>query len=393
MVAYNGWMGAYHVPDVAPALSQMVEASDDFRKKREDRAVGEAAATGKLSDAAGVAFKQGNVKTGLALKDLDDDRRQKVLDVIGRAAMSADTPEKWTKLQETVARRFPDAEPLESFEEREGLVSMYRDPYKEQDLDLKRRALALKAAEGSGSGGVGELGLNPQYGVDADGNPVLLQLSKGGKVVQSQIPEGISLSKEPIRLDAGTHFVILDPITRQPIGQVPKDVAGEERSKVEGRHAGEVSVGAPQAKSALDTGVSALRRLKTTATRIRDHEGTPGILGFKGMFPNKPGGDAADAQAQLDVLKSQVAFGVLQAMREASKTGGALGNVSDKESERLENNLAALARAQSYPAFKKAMDDIVSYADEAEQRMTSAFDQTYGSRPKQQDAADPLGLR
>jgi hypothetical protein len=78
-------------------------------------------------------------------------------------------------------------------------------------------------------------------------------------------------------------------------------------------------------------------------------------------------------QAQLNTLKSQVAFGVLQAMRDASKTGGALGAVSDAEGKRLENNLAALDQAQDAESFKKAMDDIIRYVDETKPRLRSAF--------------------
>lgn len=75
-------------------------------------------------------------------------------------------------------------------------------------------------------GGGTEYGLNPQYGVDAEGNPVLIQLGKDATGVQTKLPDGVRLSKEPIKLDAGTHFVLLDPITRQPIGQIPKDNYG-----------------------------------------------------------------------------------------------------------------------------------------------------------------------
>jgi hypothetical protein len=91
----------------------------------------------------------------------------------------------------------------------------------------------------AGAGNDAEFGLNPQYGVDAQGNPVILQLSKGGTSRQTALPDGVSLAKEPIKLDAGTHFVLLDPVTRQPVGQIPKDLAGAERAKSEGKALGE----------------------------------------------------------------------------------------------------------------------------------------------------------
>jgi hypothetical protein len=148
MAAYNGWMGDYNVPNIAPQLSQLAEASDTVRTNMQNRAVGEAAATGKLSDAANVAFKQGNVKTGLAIKDLDDERKLKVGKIIGEAALNADTPEKWAQLQASVAKRFPGEE-LEPFEERDGVVSMYRDYYKERD-DARADAAAARAERNAG---------------------------------------------------------------------------------------------------------------------------------------------------------------------------------------------------------------------------------------------------
>lgn len=84
-----------------------------------------------------------------------------------------------------------------------------------------------------------KFGLNPQYGVDEQGNPVLLQVGSGGAAVKTQMPDGVTLSKEPIKLDAGTHFVLLDPITRQPVGQIPKDLAGAEREKAAGKALGD----------------------------------------------------------------------------------------------------------------------------------------------------------
>lgn len=140
------WNDPYYVPDISKSLSTAVSAVDEFRQNRRDREVGEAAATGKLSDAANVALKQGNLKTGLALKDLDDDRRAKVSEVMTRAAMNADTPEKWAQLQSAIQKRFP-GEDIEPFEEREGLMAQFRDPYKEQELGLRRQQMNMTVQE------------------------------------------------------------------------------------------------------------------------------------------------------------------------------------------------------------------------------------------------------
>lgn len=64
---------------------------------------------------------------------------------------------------------------------------------------------------------------------------------------------------------------------------------------------------------------------------------------FRRMLPET---DARNYRDRLDTLKSNIAFNELVAMREASKTGGALGQVSDREGKLLESSLGALDQLQ-----------------------------------------------
>src|SRR5690606_28136982 len=109
--------------------------------------------------------------------------------------------------------------------------------------------------------------LNPQYGVDKDGNPVLIQIGKDGKAVQTAMPEGVQLSKEPIKMDAGTHFVLLDPITRQPVGQIPKENYQEAFEKgagsAAGKAQGEAQVNLGTALQTADQGISLIDKMLT----------------------------------------------------------------------------------------------------------------------------------
>lgn len=71
-----------------------------------------------------------------------------------------------------------------------------------------------------------------------------------------------------------------------------------------------------------------------------------------------PGTDAKNFQAELQTLKANIAFGELTEMRAASKTGGALGQVSDKEMQLLESSLGALDQAQSPANLKAQLEKI-----------------------------------
>lgn len=121
-------------------------------------------------------------------------------------------------------------------------------------------------------------------------------------------------------------------------------------------------------------------RLATAANALKNMEGLKGITGLRGAVPNIPGSAAADAQAALNTLKSQVAFGVLQEMRNQSKTGGALGAVSEKELMLLQNNLNALDNAQSYDALKTNLQNIVDYTEQAKDRMRGAYNMKHQGR-------------
>ena len=88
---------------------------------------------------------------------------------------------------------------------------------------------------------------------------------------------------------------------------------------------------------------------------------SPGIFGRTAALPIPKflrSGAFRNFKAQLETLKANITFGELTAMREASKTGGALGQVSDKENELLAAALGALEMSQSPKAFRTQLQKI-----------------------------------
>ena len=75
--------------------------------------------------------------------------------------------------------------------------------------------------------------------------------------------------------------------------------------------------------------------------------------GFGSALARIPETDARNFRAELDTLKANIAFNELTQMREASKTGGALGQVSNIELGLLQSALGALDAGQS-PANLRA---------------------------------------
>jgi len=129
----------------------------------------------------------------------------------------------------------------------------------------------------------------------------------------------------------------------------------------------------------LSENVSAL---KEQLTALKTHPGLPGITGA--VFGRTPSvsDDSMAAQSVYDNVVNNIFVNALQSMRAASKTGGAVGNVSDKEGSRLEQTLAALARAQSTGDFKNQVDIALSRLTIAEKNIKEAYDSTYEYRAK-----------
>ena len=130
-----------------------------------------------------------------------------------------------------------------------------------------------------------------------------------------------------------------------------------------------------------------------SASLIRDlnelynHPGLEGITGLiAGRTPNLTG-SAREAQARLDNIKAKGTFAVLQSIRDASKSGGALGNVSNFEIDRLEKAFGALTQTQDTASVKRALQRIIADVEGASARVRDAFDTTYEYRNEEAPAA------
>lgn len=131
---------------------------------------------------------------------------------------------------------------------------------------------------------------------------------------------------------------------------------------------------------------------------LKEHKGLSGITGqFAGRIYNFSG-DARSAQADLNKILSTGTLSVLTDLRNASKTGGALGNVSNKDVDLLTNSFGALNQTQDTKDFIKKIDDAIHKVEMAKQNANEAYDMTYEYRKKSGKTSvpskdDPLGLR
>lgn len=81
--------------------------------------------------------------------------------------------------------------------------------------------------------------------------------------------------------------------------------------------------------------------------------------GFVGSMTERiPGSPAADLDARLNTIRANISFDRLQQMRQNSPTGGALGNVSNREMELLASTLGSLSLRQSPAQLVESLQTI-----------------------------------
>jgi hypothetical protein len=137
----------------------------------------------------------------------------------------------------------------------------------------------------------------------------------------------------------------------------------------------------PQASRALQSSVTNLDQdIQDVERLLTDDVGLKTITGYLGAYTPNISSDATRAQALLDKIMSGAGFSALQAMRDASPTGGALGNVSNQEGSKLEKSVAAFSQAQNYGDFKNALRQYLIDLKTAQENVQAAFDETYGYR-------------
>jgi hypothetical protein len=132
-----------------------------------------------------------------------------------------------------------------------------------------------------------------------------------------------------------------------------------------------------------------INTLQTVNDLQRDIADQPGLTtGFWGnLFSNVPGSAAYDARALATTIRANLGFDQLQAMREASPTGGALGQVAVQELEALQATIANLDLAQSREqvldnlgAIEENYKRLIRRAYQTSEN-TEALDAALGGRP------------
>lgn len=201
-----------------------------------------------------------------------------------------------------------------------------------------------------------EYGLNRHYGQDQNGNRVLLQIGKNGKASQAMLPDAVSLSKAVRKVEAKTATVLIDPITRQPITTIAKDIAGAKSQKAQGKLRGDAIARAPES----------IERSKALIGTIDAPPVNDALDGGVGQFyqywlnmlrKNK----GRDAVSRID----QVNGGVFL---EAYNLLGGRGGIAEVEEQKAEQVFSRLNRAQDTATVRHANKNLRDISKSAVKR-------------------------
>ena len=134
----------------------------------------------------------------------------------------------------------------------------------------------------------------------------------------------------------------------------------------------------PQATSSVKSFETKSEQFIKELEKLRDDPGLDQITGpIYGRTPSVSR-EGSRAQSLYDKIFAKGGFQALQDMREASKTGGALGNVSNEEGRRLEKSVVGgLDRTQNIADVKQGINDFIDEIRVSQARVREAYDTTY----------------
>lgn len=203
--------------------------------------------------------------------------------------------------------------------------------------------------------------LVPVTGVDEEGNAVLLQPRDDGTVVKMALPAGVKISKAPIVKDAGTSYVMLDPVTRQSVGEIPKDIAGAEAQKEIGASQGKATASAPGDLAVADQALDLLGKIENSPAL---ESGT----GLSSVTNSIPGTEGYGFQQMVNQANSGAFLTAIERMR-------GMGALSEKEGDTARSAISRMSTASSKKDFLDALRDYRRVVEQGKARAMQRMQQ------------------
>lgn len=195
-----------------------------------------------------------------------------------------------------------------------------------------------------------------------------LQILKGGAGAAGRLGAEINLGRQAnFEQQTGTNLSDL---------QFKPQIAGAEATA---RLEAEKQSLQPKAQAALQASLTAksnvLGKIREAIPKVDAF--TAGFFGP--TFSIIPGTPAADLRADLDTIRANVGFDKLQEMRDNSPTGGALGQVTERELELLQATWSNVTQAQSPEQLRARLEELERQVQQSWDNVQRAYELDFGN--------------
>lgn len=209
-----------------------------------------------------------------------------------------------------------------------------------------------------------------------DNNPMIARYMAGLADQDEKAVADSEFRKQQMGLDLYKHNKALDASNAQKAQQIAFQTSKESK-KQEDVKTKEVRA----ARNVIDTNSRVIKDIDSLLANKNLSKAT-GLSGF--TLGRAPGSEAKSIRGDIKTLTANQAFQSLQAIRDASKTGGALGQVSERELALLESTVANLDPNISDEAFRKNLNKFKTHLQSINKKYRTDF---LGENPD-----DPLGV-
>jgi len=223
--------------------------------------------------------------------------------------------------------------------------------------------------------------LTPPAATQAAAAPVAQTPPAAGGVVSMPTPTNPEAAR--LRAIAGNPAIYLTkPDEAKKLAELADKIdppgAVEAAKKVEVAKA-EMRLSQPKVEQALAGTMMKSENLSGTLSRAIDRVNN-WSAGYGSMLSYIPETQARNLQADIATIKANLGFAELERMREASPTGGALGQVAVQELNYLQSAVANLDQAQSPPELKRALENIKTTMKGYQTLRERAYEKDYGQK-------------
>jgi hypothetical protein len=224
-------------------------------------------------------------------------------------------------------------------------------PSELEQIQLAQAQLDLEQDRAGGTAGGVDYSQTPIYGVNENGDTVVLQVGDNGTAVQTVLPPGVTVDRPGAILDTGTEFIIRDPTTNEIIERIPKDPGGAAAATARG-----AAVGAAegQAVAGLSDAIAQADQSVNLIDQIYTSPALPSITGMvQGRLPAGlpliTGGQAgADLSVKVEQLQGQAFLQAFESLKGA-------GAITEQEGAAATRAIARLSTVQSPEEYREAL--------------------------------------